>query len=71
MRRLKDARRRMWPATVGSSHIRSIGKFVGGTNISVGAVVADDLICEVAVAVARVTGLGRAPHGMSMPRTCC
>ena len=31
IRRLNDASRRRWPATVGSSHSRSIGKVAVGT----------------------------------------
>ena len=45
IRRLNDASRRRWPATVGSSHSRSIGKVAVGTKSRSGPLT-DDLVRE-------------------------
>ena len=62
IRRLNDASRWRWPATVGSSHSRSIGNVGGGDEEEIGPAVTDDLVREVGVAVPRVARLGRGRH---------
>ena len=68
IRRLNDASRRRWPATVGSSHSRSIGNGRGGHEEKIGPVT-DDLVREVVgVAILRVQRLRSARHAVSIAR---